>query len=78
MTKEEVKLICENDPQMQWWAMVLFAEIMAVVDSLKDNDKDLAFYTRLKTDEFPRLVVQNQINKFKKLQEEAVDEDDED
>ncbi len=27
MTKNEVKTLCEDDTKLQWWAMVLFAEI---------------------------------------------------
>ena len=31
MTKDQVKTICEADEKLQWWAMVLFAEISDLV-----------------------------------------------
>lgn len=68
MTKADVKLLCEADDQLSWWAMVLFAEICDFVEAAKQQDapdKMIADYVRGKNEEFPRLVVHQQITKAK-------------
>lgn len=65
MTKDEIKLLCETDDKLQWWAMVLFAEISALVNSQKDIDEDICTFIRMKVDEFPRLVVCRSLEKAK-------------
>ncbi len=68
MTKVEVKSLCEADDKLQWWAMVLFAEIAEVAESgYRDDDKVIAQYVRAKIAEFPRLVIQRQLEKAKEV-----------
>ncbi len=61
MTQAEVKTLCEADDKLQWWAMVLFAEIAGFVPQAEefggDANKLIADYVRNKTKEFPRLVI---------------------
>lgn len=55
MTKDDVKSICEADPQMQWWAMVLFAELCdysAAKDNQAINDTELSSMVSKKVKEF--------------------------
>lgn len=64
VTKRDVKDLCEADYRLQWWAMVLFAEIVeiaSVSSQHRDDDLVVASYVRAKADEFPRLVVQRQL-----------------
>jgi len=66
MSKDDVKDLCEADGKLQWWAMVLFAEIVSVADAFsgyRNDDKAIAGYVRSKVDEFPRLVLHRQIEK---------------
>lgn len=68
MTKNDVKTLCEDDDKLQWWAMVLFAEIMEVASvgaPYADDDEAVANYVRSKAAEFPRLIVQRQLEKAK-------------
>ena len=66
MTKDEVKALCEDDQKLQWWAMVLFAEIASLSQSgYWNDDQAIAGYVRSKIEEFPRLVVQRQLEKIK-------------
>ena len=66
MTKDEVKALCEADDQLCWWAMVLFAEISELAaGSYRYDNQVVADYVRCKTGEFPRLVVQRQLEKLK-------------
>lgn len=66
MTKNEVKAICEADDRLQWWAMVLFAEISELMSGGYREDKDAVHsYVRSKVEEFPRLVVQRAVEKAK-------------
>lgn len=39
MTKDEVKLLCETNDKLQWWAMVLFAELMSDVPAARDGTR---------------------------------------
>jgi hypothetical protein len=64
VTKNDVKALCEADEKLQWWAMVLFAEIMEVgTGGYSTADNVIAEYVRAKVAEFPRLVIQRQIEK---------------
>lgn len=67
MTKDEVKTICEADPELQWWAMVLFAEISDLVHNTYQNQFDYAYvsvlYTKIK--EFESLIIQSKLNQSK-------------
>ncbi len=68
MTKDEVKTLCEADPKLQWWAMVLFAELLEFHEMLRLNPrtKDNERFWVLASDkvaEFPRLVIQRQLEK---------------
>ena len=66
MTKQEVKDLCEDDKEMCWWAMVLFAEIMEVGTGPHAKDRDaLYLFVKWKVEEFPRLLVQRQLSKAK-------------
>lgn len=66
MTKAEVKLLCEDDEMLQWWAMLLFAEIMEVgTGSYSEDDDVLVRYVRTKIKEFPQLVIQRATEKAK-------------
>lgn len=69
MTKAEVKDLCEFDPKLQWWAMVLFAEIMEferVNCRVTPEGRDrMCRFVEDKCLEFPRLVVQEQLNRAK-------------
>lgn len=87
MTKDEVKTLCEDDDKLQWWAMVLFAEIMEVASvgaSYENNEKAIARYVekaiaryvRIKVEEFPRLVIQRQLEKVKEKLDSTETEDE--
>lgn len=61
MTKNDVKTICEADDELQWWAMVLFAEISDTATGYYGKDPDVIVRTVMsKVEEFPRLVIQRQ------------------
>lgn len=71
MTKNEIKSLCEDDTQLQWWAMVLFAEICEVISGGYGQDRDAVFrFVQQKEAEFPRLVIQRQLERAKKKEEE--------
>lgn len=73
MTKADVKALCETDGQLQWWAMVLFAEISELAGThsgYRDDDKLIASCVRSKVDEFPRLVIQRALEKAKDTTED--------
>lgn len=60
LTKDTIKPICEADDKLQWWAMVLFAEISELVYSEQSGkcDERVAYsLIRCKVMEFPRLVI---------------------
>lgn len=38
MTKQEVKDLGEGDARLQWWAMVLFAEVCDIVQTGEDSE----------------------------------------
>lgn len=61
MTKDDIKLLCESDEKLEWWAMVLFAEIAAMIESYPKPDD--AIYTLIvaKVREFDRLVIQRSL-----------------
>lgn len=74
MTKEDIKLICEADERMQWWAMILFAELSQYFDSVNHlanykpgpNDHRMMFdQLKYKFEEFQKLIIQRQIEKAK-------------
>lgn len=67
MTKDEIKTLCEADDQLCWWAMVLFAEICQYAEARFSGyeDRSLWPYVVAKVEEFPRLVIQRQIDKVK-------------
>lgn len=74
MTKAEVKDLCEFDPKLQWWAMVLFAELCDYHQALdyscggnwgEHEYKDMTRLMKHKAEEFPKLVVQEQLNRAK-------------
>ena len=74
MTKQDVKDLCESDDKLQWWAMVLFAEISDLAgpqSQCRDHDKSVAEYVRAKVSEFPRLVVHRQLEKARAVGEAA-------
>lgn len=76
MTKKEIKSLCEDDPQLQWWAMVLFAEICEVATGPYREDRDAVFrFVQQKEAEFPRLVIQRQLEKAKNKVEEEKNHD---
>lgn len=64
MTKADVKKLCEADDKLQWWAMVLFAEIAELVAMVHPSQHDLKSVwptVQSKVEEFPRLVVQRKL-----------------
>lgn len=66
MKKDEVKTLCEADDKLQWWAMVLFAEICDLAHATEQGvlfNGDLGSCVRRKCEEFPRLVIHRQIEK---------------
>ncbi len=70
MNKQQVKLICEADGQMQWWAMVLFAEISEMMEYAEENggERETETYYNLvqnKVKEFPALIIQQTEQKAK-------------
>lgn len=68
MTKQEIKDLCEDDPKLQWWAMVLFVEISEVAHNgygYGPDDRVLAEFVHAKVDEFPRLIIQRAQEKVK-------------
>ena len=73
-TKDQIKLLCEDNPQLQWWAMILFAEISDLLHgqlNANDDIKMLANYVKAKVEEFPRLVIHESLNAAKlRLEEE--------
>lgn len=73
MTKQEVKDLCEDDDKLQWWAMVLFAEICELVQTIDNayggDPQTLTKMVRGKVQEFPRLVIQRQLEKAKENRE---------
>lgn len=80
MIKEDIKLLCETDPQLQWWAMVLYAELCSYYEEvvyqagnkLTQSDYDLLInQLRYKVEEFPKIVIHHQIQKAKKEAEKC-------
>lgn len=69
MNKESIKTLCEANPQLQWWSMVLYAEISELVEYCRrrvENMDAAAIQVIIsKVDEFPRLVVQEALNAAK-------------
>jgi hypothetical protein len=58
MTKNEVKTLGEGDDKLQWWAMVLFAEICEIVENERNGYTATELYPSIaqKTKEWERLV----------------------
>jgi hypothetical protein len=70
MTKNEIKTLCEDDNKLQWWAMVLFAEICDMVQNgYSPDDPAVCSVIKCKVDEFPKLVIQRQLEKVKEKNE---------
>lgn len=71
MTKDQVKTVCEADDHLQWWAMVLFAEISELIlhSNLDTRDlhdaKILYDMTKRKVEEFPFFIVQRTLDQAK-------------
>lgn len=67
-TKEEIKTICEADGHMQWWAMVLFAEMSELLLASEQGVADQKMFLNLlksKADEFNGLVFQAKLKQSK-------------
>ena len=62
MNKQRVKDLCEGNPQLEWWAMVLFAEVCDLVEYDKNSqgsyEKEAYKIIKQKTEEFDHLVIQ--------------------
>lgn len=79
MTKEQIKTICEADDKLQWWAMILFAEISELISHSNLDIRDpldvkiIYDITKRKVEEFPMLIVQRTLEqangKISKLDE---------
>ena len=70
MTKDQVKTICEADEKLQWWAMVLFAEISDLVHhTYSEKHFDIGHISVLfqKVNEFKELIVHNKLQESKNL-----------
>lgn len=68
MTKDQVKTLGEGDPQLQWWAMVLFAEVCEMVEHAESNQYEARVawpYVVAKAKEFERLVVRRKLEDVK-------------
>ncbi len=68
MKKNEIKAVCETDEKLQWWAMVLFAEISELVNYQQQTDSmgEVKHYYSViitKVKEFERLLIQRQVEK---------------
>lgn len=75
MTKADVKLLCEADDHLQWWAMVLFAEISELVDSSAGYGAEAVFpLIATKVKEFPGLVIERAKQKAKEAEEKEAKE----
>ncbi len=61
MTKSEIKLLCEADIKLQWWAMVLFAEISEIVANRPKCDESAYAVIQTKVDEFRNLIIQRSL-----------------
>lgn len=58
MLKQEVKDICENDDKMQWWAMLLFAELSDLIHHCEHDYDDVILKVIInKIKEFERIIV---------------------
>ena len=57
MTKDQIKLLCETDEKLQWWAMVLFAEISELLMHGEKDDAAVWRVVEMKVTEFPKIVV---------------------
>jgi hypothetical protein len=69
LTKQEVKTLAEADDQLQWWAMVLFAEVSDLAMSADHGGYDAtAIYPLIvqKVKEFERIVVRRQVERAAK------------
>ena len=64
-------LLCEHDEKLQWWAMVLFAEISEVVSAYPKVDEAVYSLLKCKVAEFEKLVVSNALEQAKKALEKA-------
>lgn len=69
MTKNDVKLLCETDQQLQWWAMVLFAEISELMIHGHKYGQAEWDCVQMKVEEFPKIVVQRALEKAKQESE---------
>lgn len=68
MTKEEIKTVCEADPQMMFWAMVLFAEVSVLVDTVRNQQyspKEVWNIIESKVREFDRILLARTVEQAK-------------
>jgi hypothetical protein len=68
MTKDQVKSLCESDARLQWWAMVLFAEVCELVGVEQKGGADAETTYRLvrtKAKEFEQLVMDRAVEQSK-------------
>lgn len=63
MTKAEIKTLCEADDTLQWWAMVMFAELCEVAHLETCYDSVLAHGVRARAKEFKNIVLSKAIEK---------------
>lgn len=57
MTKADIKLLCETDDQLEWWAMVLFAEIAELVNHQGYSGQDKYPIIEQKVKEFDQIII---------------------
>jgi hypothetical protein len=80
MTKEEIKEVCQEDDKMEWWAMVLFAEISVIVteaEHARHEPKEVWPIIKAKVEEFPKLLVLRTIARAKAANEKKEKESEE-
>ena len=63
MTKDEIQLLCKADEELSYWAVTLFAEISALLDTYQEPDLAVLSVIRTKVKEFDRLVIQRSLDK---------------
>ncbi len=63
MTKDQVRTLCEADDKLQWWAMVLFAEICELTagSMYREDGKSCWPIVLGKVAEFTNQVIQRQL-----------------
>ncbi len=76
MTKNDIKLLCEHNENLRYWAVVLFAEIYELAhknSECRDQEAFVAGQCRMKAEEFEWQVIQEQVRQAKEKAETKPD-----